>query len=134
MARAAASNRYHPGMRTLILNLRDVPDDEADEVRALLAEHEIACYETPPNRWGVSAGGIWVADADDARRAQRLVSDYQRARGERMRAAYAVARREGRVDTLWSILRNEPLRVLVVAFTIALMLGLAWLPVYLLGR
>jgi hypothetical protein len=33
-------------MAKLLLNLRNVPDDEADDVRALLDEHDIAYYET----------------------------------------------------------------------------------------
>lgn len=121
-------------MRTLLLSLRDVPDDEADEVRALLDAHGIAFYETPPNRWGISAGGIWNTDPESAQRARDLIAAYQERRGATARAAYAAARREGRVQTLWSTLREQPLRVLVIALTIALMLGLIWLPVYLLGR
>ncbi|MDD3518311.1 MAG: DUF6164 family protein, partial [Chromatiales bacterium] len=31
------------------MNLRHVPDEEADDVRALLAEHDLDFYETPPN-------------------------------------------------------------------------------------
>ncbi|MFO7288296.1 MAG: DUF6164 family protein, partial [Gammaproteobacteria bacterium] len=52
-------------MAKLLLNLRGVPDDEADEIRALLEEHGIAFYETPPSRWGVSAGGIWLRRRED---------------------------------------------------------------------
>jgi len=48
-------------MTTLLLNLRRVPDDEADEVRALLERHDIPFYETTPSLWGVSAGGIWLS-------------------------------------------------------------------------
>lgn len=121
-------------MRTLLLNLRDVPDDEADEVRALLGEHGIPFYETPPNRWGISAGGIWIADAGVAVRARRLIAEYQERRGESARAAWSAARRAGRAETLWSTVRDQPLRVFVIALTIALMLGLVWLPVFLLGR
>ena len=43
-------------MTTLLLNLRQVPDDEAEEVRALLNEHRIAFYETTPSLWGISPG------------------------------------------------------------------------------
>ncbi len=49
-------------MSKLLMNLRHVPEDEADEVRALLDEHAIAYYETKPSRWGISSGGIWIAD------------------------------------------------------------------------
>ena len=53
---------YHPAMSKLLLNLRNVPDDESDDVRALLLAHRIESYETQPSRWGISYGGIWVSD------------------------------------------------------------------------
>ena len=47
-------------MSKLLLNLRMVLEDEADDVRAMLEAHRIEFYETRPSRWGVSHGGIWV--------------------------------------------------------------------------
>jgi hypothetical protein len=41
-------------MSKLLLNLKMVLDDEADDVRAMLEEHDIAYYETAPSRWGIS--------------------------------------------------------------------------------
>src|SRR5690606_13961933 len=49
----------------LLLNLRHVPDDEADDVRALLEAVRIDYYETRAGPFGISAGGIWVRDDDD---------------------------------------------------------------------
>ncbi len=43
-------------MARLLFNLRNVPADEADEVRALLRAHGFAFHETPPSPWGISAG------------------------------------------------------------------------------
>ncbi|TQU10380.1 hypothetical protein EIJ50_13300, partial [Xanthomonas perforans] len=37
----APGSRYHRGMAKLLLNLRNVPDDEADEVRALMREQRV---------------------------------------------------------------------------------------------
>lgn len=120
-------------MPTQLLNLRHVPDDEAGEVRALLAEHRIEFYETPPNRWGVSAGAIWIADAEDAAEAQRLLADYQVRRRERARAEQAAARRDGTAPTWRTLLRDEPLRVLLVLLAAALMLLLVALPILLIS-
>jgi hypothetical protein len=79
-------------MAKLLLNLRHVPDDEAEEVRALLAAHGILCYETRPNRWGISAGGIWLRDNRDLERASQLLAAY-RSRAAKARAAWeAIAR------------------------------------------
>ncbi|MBI5441365.1 MAG: hypothetical protein HY900_09165, partial [Deltaproteobacteria bacterium] len=41
------------------LNLRNVPADEADEVRDLLRANAIDFYETQPSPWGISSGGLW---------------------------------------------------------------------------
>ena len=51
-------------MTTLLLNLRRVPDDEADEVRALLEQNRILFYETAPSMWGISSGGMLLSAAD----------------------------------------------------------------------
>lgn len=108
-------------MPHLLLNLRDVPDDEADDVRELLHAHEIEFYETPPHHWGVSAGGIWIRRDADASRAKALFNDYQQQRARTARDAYREARREGRADTFFSVVRRHPGRVL---FVTALALGL----------
>lgn len=72
-------------MAHLLFNLRHVPDDEADEIRALLTEHGIDFYETPPSFWGVSAGGIWLRDDERLGEAKRLLAEYQQQRVLRAR-------------------------------------------------
>lgn len=119
-------------MSKLLLNLRNVPDDEADDVRAFLDANGIAWYETKPSLWGISAGGIWVAENAAFAEARRLMADYQAERGARARAEYAAARREGRAETLWMVVRAEPLRVLLTLLAILFLLGLMALPVFLL--
>lgn len=71
-------------MPHLLFNLRYVPEDEAEEVRELLQRHGIAFYETPPNRWGISAGGIWLPDGEDPARAHALLDGYQHERAQRL--------------------------------------------------
>lgn len=121
-------------MSTLLLNLRHVPDDEADEVRALLDTHRIEFYETPPSRWGVSAGAIWIADDEAADEAKRLLADYQSRRSAQARTEYAAAQRAGTAPTWRTMLRDEPLRVLLTLLAALLMLGLVALPVVLMSR
>ena len=76
---------YHPGMSKLLLNLRNVPDDEADDVRRFLESGAIGYYETQPSLWGISAGGIWIRDDGDVAEAKRLMAEYQRERQARAR-------------------------------------------------
>lgn len=120
-------------MPSLLLNLRHVPDDEADEIRALLDEHGIAFYETRPSFWGVSAGAIWIRNREDAGSAQRLMADYQRRRATSARAEYEAAKLEGNAKTLWAAVRQDPLRAAVVLAGIAFFVAVLALPFLLLG-
>ena len=119
-------------MSKLLLNLRNVPDDEVDDVRAMLDANHIAYYETPPSFWGISAGGIWVAEDADFAEAKRAFDDYERERSVRIRAEYAAAKRAGTAETFFSVLRADPLRVVMTLLGILLALGLVALPVILL--
>ena len=84
-------------MSKLLLNLRNVPDDEADDVRTMLDAHRIAFYETPPSGWGLFAGGIFVRENADIVEAKRLMAEYQAQRSARVRAEYAEARRDAEI-------------------------------------
>lgn len=110
-------------MSKLLLNLRDVPDDEADDVRRFLDSGGIAYYETPPSWWGISAGGIWIRDERDVAQAKRLMAEYQRERQVRARAERAEALRNGTAETFVDVLRTQPLRVAFALITIALLLA-----------
>jgi hypothetical protein len=118
-------------MSSLLLNLRNVPDDEADEVRALLDAHRVGYYETRPSRWGISAGAIWIADAEQALEARQLMDGYQTERRTRVQAEFA---RDGNGLTWWSVLHDQPLRVLLTLIATALLLGLVALPVLLISH
>ena len=121
-------------MSTLLLNLRDVPEDEAADVRALLEARAIAFFETTPSRWGISAGAIWIKDDAAVDEARRLMTGYQHERQSRARAAYVDAQRQGTASTLWSVVHDEPLRVLVAIVSTAIVLGLLALPIFLMSN
>ena len=121
-------------MSKLLLNMRNVPDDEADEVRAMLDEAKIGYYETRPSRWGISFGGIWVEDERDVDRAKALMAQYQDQRRDRARAERAAALRDGPAETFADVVRREPLRVLLVVLGIIGMLALLALVPLLLHR
>jgi hypothetical protein len=119
-------------MAKLLLNLRNVPEDEADDVRAMLDANRIAFYETPPSMWGISAGGIYVTENADVAEAKRLMADYQAQRSTRARAEHEAAVRAGTAETFRTVLRTEPLRVVLTVIAIAFLLGLVALPMILL--
>jgi len=119
-------------MSKLLLNLRGVPDDEADDVRRFLDSGGIGYYETQPTLWGTS-GGIWIDDGDVAE-AKRLMAEYQHVRRARARAERAEAERNGTAETFVDVLRTQPLQVALTVIGIALMLALMAVPVLLMWK
>ncbi|KPQ30702.1 MAG: hypothetical protein HLUCCX14_01115 [Marinobacter excellens HL-55] len=116
-----------------LMNLRNVPDDEADDIRALFEEHEVRYYETPPSRWGISMGGFWVHDDGEAARAKALLESYQQQRFESKRQAYEEQRARGEVGGVWSMLRRQPLRTLAACLAILVIASFSLLPFIRLG-
>jgi len=121
-------------MAKMLLNLRHVPEDEADEVRAFLDANRIAWYETKPGLFGISLGAIWVKHDQDIAQAKELMADYQVGRQAKMRAEHEAARRDGTAETFGSLLRDRPGWVLIRVVGIILLLALTALPGYLLWR
>ncbi len=109
-------------MAKLLMNLRGVPEDEAEEVRDLLRQHAVDYYETPPNRWGLSMGAIWLREADDYPRVRSLLDNYQQRRRQQARAEYEEQRRTGNQETFVSLFRRDPLRYLLYIGIVALIL------------
>ena len=114
-------------MAKLLFNLRNVPADEADEVRALLQRHGVDWYETRPGPWGISAGGLWLRDAGAYPQARQLLDQYQQARREQAREHERVHGRQ----TFLEQLREHPgyvlPRLLAIVAIIVLVLALPWL-------
>lgn len=123
---------YHHAMSRLLLNLRNVPHDEADGVRAMLDAQGIAFYETRPSMWGISAGGIWVTEDTAYADARLAMDEFQRQRRDHARAEYAAAKRAGTADTFFTMLRADPVRVVVSVLGILFVLVMVALPVFLL--
>jgi hypothetical protein len=90
-------------MPTRLFALNGVPDDEAEDVRALLTAAGINYYETPAGNWGISSPAL----------ARSMIAAYQRERVIRVREEYAQLRREGRHRTLIDVIRENPLRFFV---------------------
>lgn len=120
-------------MASRLFNLRNVPEDEAEEVRRLLETHRIDYYETPPSPWGISMGALWLRDDDDRDRAERLLAAYQADRARAAREAYERLRREGRHESLLDGLRDRPLQAAVYTAIIALVLYFSIKPFLDLG-
>ncbi|MFT6635750.1 hypothetical protein F1529_16220 [Alcanivorax sp. VBW004] len=121
-------------MTTLLLNLRQVPDDEAEEVRTLLNEQQIPFYETTPSLWGISSGGIWLTNPTDRERAKALMEDYQQQRTRRERERFEEAQRDGTAPTLGGRLRDQPGRALGVLIAVTILILVTLVPFLTLGE
>lgn len=135
MGAARLPGRYHAPMAKLIFHLRNVPDDEADEVRQLLTAHGVDWYETEPGNWGISTGALWLRDAAAYPEARRLLDAYQLQRRDAARErAREEARLNGPPSTFLDLLRERPgyvlPRLLAIVALVALVLALPW---WLLG-
>ncbi len=115
---------YDGRMAKLLLNLRHVPDDEADEVRAWLEADGYQWYETQPGRWGISSGGLWVRHDEDYPRARAAMDLYQRTRAEQAQAQRAQQLADGTAPSFWDALRARPGFMVINAIAIVLLLAL----------
>ena len=117
----------------MLMNLHHVPDDEAAAVRELLDAANFEWYEIAPNRWGISPGAIWISENEDYAAAKAMLDEFQADRARDARAEYEDARRSGATRSVLTIARNDPKKFLVALLCLAVMLGLAALPVFLVG-
>ncbi|MEJ5207615.1 DUF6164 family protein [Denitratimonas sp. CY0512] len=113
-------------MSRLLMNLRHAPEDEVEEVRALLREHGIDFYETQAGRWRISLAGIWVEE-QDYEAARRQFDAYQRERQVRVRAELARQRESGEAPGVIDSLRANPLGFgLALVVIIGIVVLMAW--------
>jgi len=115
-------------MSTLLFRLRSVPDDEADDIRKLLADNAIEFYETSAGNWGISLAGIWLKDEAQLAEAKALIKTYEKNRLARVRAEYDEQVREGRERTMIDVIKENPFRFLIYMGVIALVLTLSIKP------
>lgn len=109
-------------MAKLLFSLRNVPDDEADDVRALLDEHGIDYYETSAGRWGISFPGIWLHDDTRLKEARALIDDYEKKRADEQQALYQSQVQRGEQRTMLHIFLENPLKFTFYLLLVAVIL------------
>ena len=113
--------------------LRGVPDDEADEIRALLTEREIGFYETPAGSWGMSMPALWLNDESQFEQAKQLLDEYQQKRQQQARTEYQSLRQQGRHRTMFDLFKEQPLRYLLYLLFAAALIYISVNPFLKLG-
>ena len=97
-------------MSILLFRLRNVPEDEAEDVRDLLNENGFEFYETSAGNWGISTAAIWLKNKDQLETAKSLIEKYQTQRGISERQSYEELKQSGGHKTLLDAFRENPLR------------------------
>lgn len=115
-------------MAKLIFKLRNVPEDEAQDIRQLLFDNEIKFYETHAGNWGIGMAGIWVSDNEQYIQAMVLIEEYQKQRSDKFHKEYADLKDSGLAPTLLSNIFISPFRFLVYIFSIVVILYISIIP------
>ena len=115
-------------MATLLFKLRNVPDDEAKEVRELLDKHQIDYYETTAGSWGISLPALWMHDDSQLAQGKSLIDQYQQERAQRAQELYAQQCREGKQRTIFTLIQESPLKFFAYLVAILFILYLTTIP------
>ncbi len=115
-------------MARLLFKLAQVPDDEAQEIRALLTRENIAFYETEAGFFRVGLDAIWLTDATEEPRARALLEAYQAERQQREQANFAHLVETGQAPSAWQGFLAHPIRFIALLLAIVFVAGLTLLP------
>ena len=117
-------------MASIVFRLNNVPEQEADLVRALLTENDIDFYETDAGRWGISIAALWVKEEQDILSARTLIDEFQITHSQNMRAQFQDDLDAGRVPSFWQLLSRKPFMVITYWALIAIVLLITIVPMY----
>ena len=111
-------------MGKLLFKLHDVPEQEADQVRQMLDEANIAYYETTAGNWGVSLAAIWLVQESDQEKAKALLSEFQ----EQWQQQVMSERETHPPESLSARLKREPTKIALALVAVAAILYLSIMP------
>ena len=103
-------------MSRLLFKMRYVPQDEADDIRRLLENHDIDFFETFSGNWGISVPAIWLKHDGQFEAARILIDDYQEERIQRMQESYRETK------TMSQVFWESPCRFFIYLSAIAIVL------------
>lgn len=121
-------------MARLLFKLSNVPDDEAQDIRDLLNNHDIHFYETNAGFWRVGLDAIWLADGIQEEEARELIRIYQAERVVRQQENHAQLVEAGQVPSVWQRFCAQPIRFMALIVAIIFVAGLTVVPFVMLLR
>ncbi len=115
-------------MRHLLFNLQGVSEEEADEIRELLNEHQILFYETSAGRWRIGLAGIWLPTTEQKEEAQALLANYQKERYSNQAAERERLKQLGILRGIQQQFYTAPLPFVMALVGITIILSISILP------
>jgi hypothetical protein len=109
-------------MAKLLFRLRNVPEDEAEGIRALLAEHRFETFETSGGLFQISMPAIWLVHDSDFATARSVLDQWQAERLE------AVRSQASPTISLWQRLKQSPVRFTLLWLAIVVVASLSTWP------
>src|SRR5690606_12298537 len=117
-------------MAKLLFSLRNVPDDEASEVRALLDQYGFGWSETDAGILGLAAPGLGRGDAGESPRGRARLDAYELQRRRRVQGEALGRQQRGEGESCMQLLRTRPAfvlpRLLALLVILACTLSLPW--------
>lgn len=111
--------------------LRNVPDDETEEMRILLREHEIDFHETSSGFFGIGTAAIWINHEAQFETARALLTQYQKQRYTLARGEYLERKAAGEHTRFSDLYRKNPGTVILYLLFALLLIFLMTLPFWL---
>jgi len=115
-------------MRTLLFNLQQVDEDEANEVRQLLHDNGIRFYETEAGRWRIGLAAIWLPDHSQKEEAECLLEDYQQQRYSDFAQQREALKQQSLLAGMQERFYSQPMKFVAAISGIALVLSISILP------
>jgi hypothetical protein len=115
-------------MPTLLLKLKNVPEDEYTEICELLEQNQISHYETNVGFWGIGMAAIWLRDPEQLTAAHELLNEYTKSRQVAAKQAYEQALQSGQARTLLNTFQQQPLIFILYCLGLFVIIALSTLP------
>ena len=93
--------------------LKNVPDDESNEIRSILTAHDIDYYETNSGTFGIGMAGIWLHDESKFDTAKGLLDEYSEKRLAQAQLELRHAIENNVNETFFKKLLREPFKILL---------------------
>lgn len=92
--------------------LRNVPDDEAQQIRVLLEGHHIEFHETSAGVLGLGTAAIWIKSPGQLSHAKQLIAEFQSQRYLQARETYVENKNLGQQVRFSDLFHQNPAKVI----------------------